>query len=161
MFNAQPTGAVISRRWSRMSCHNHQCLWPQLEHRPPTRALQAFRSCSLQLSPGVTHPLCFSVAAPGVSWVASLSLSLWIPGQSLTVIPVISFRRLCPIHLQCLWRISSSAGFCFVRFQSSLLLMVSGHRFQRILLRQVLINVWIFISVAAEVLHVSAPYSRS
>ena len=34
--------------------------------------------------------------------------------------------------------IPSSAGCCLVRFQSSLLLMVSGHRIRRILLKQVL-----------------------
>ena len=32
--------------------------------------------------------------------------------------------------------------------------MVSGHRIRRILLRQVLMNVWIFFSVADVVLHV-------
>ena len=39
----------------------------------------------LKLSTGVTHPLYFSlqIVAPGVSWAASLSLSLWAPGQGL------------------------------------------------------------------------------
>ena len=38
------------------------------------------------------------------------------------------------------------------------MLMVSGHR---ILLRQVLMNAWIFFSVAAIVFHVSALFSRA
>ena len=71
------------------------------------------------------------------------------------------FCRVCPIHLQLLWRISSSVGCCLVRFQSSLLLMVSGHRIRTILLRQVSMGVWIFFNVAAVVLRISAPYSRT
>ena len=39
------------------------------------------------------------------------------------------------------------------------MLMVSGHGIRRFLLRQVLMNVWIFFSVASVVLHVSALYS--
>ena len=46
---------------------------------------------------------------------------------------VIGFRRVCSVHLQRLWRISSSAGCFLVRFQSSLLLMASGHRIRGIL----------------------------
>ena len=44
----------------------------------------------LKLSPSVTHALRFSlqIAAPGVSWAASLSLSLRFPGQGLTLIQV-------------------------------------------------------------------------
>ena len=40
----------------------------------------------LKLSPGVTHVFgfCLEIAASGVSWAASLCLSLWIPGQGLT-----------------------------------------------------------------------------
>ena len=40
---------------------------------------------SLQAASGVSHPLCFSlqIAAPGVLGAASLSLSLWVPGQGL------------------------------------------------------------------------------
>ena len=38
--------------------------------------------------------------------------------------------------------------------------MVLGQKVQRILLRQVLLNVWIFIAVTM-VLHVSVPYSRT
>ena len=36
--------------------------------------------------PGITRSLCFGlqIAAPSVSWAASLCLSLWIPGQGLT-----------------------------------------------------------------------------
>ena len=99
---------------------------------------------------------------PGVSWMASLSLSLWVPGQGLTNATGHTLsQRVCPIHLQRLWRISSSAGCCLVRYQSSLLLMVSGHWIWRILLGQVLMNVWIFFSVAAMVIHVSALYSRT
>ena len=62
--------------------HHHHCLWPLLEHRPPTRFLQASRSWASLSS----CPLCFSlqIEAPGVSWAASLSLSLWVPGQGLT-----------------------------------------------------------------------------
>ena len=77
------------------------------------------------------------------------------------MILVIGFRRVCPTHLQCHWRISSSAGCCLVRFQSSLLLNISDHHIRRILLRQVLMNIWIFFSMAAVALHVSAPYSRT
>ena len=73
----------------------------------------------------------------------------------------LGFRRACPIRLQLFWRISSSAGCCFFCFQSSLLLIVSDLRMQRILLRQVLMNVWIFFSVAAAVFHASALYSRT
>ena len=63
---------------------------------------------------------------------------------------------------------SAFGGYCHllvvawsVSRELSLLLMVSGHQIQRILLRQVLMSVWIFFSVAAVVLHVSAPYSRT
>ena len=40
----------------------------------------------LKLPPCAIHPLCFSlqIATPGVSCLASLSLSLWVPGQGLT-----------------------------------------------------------------------------
>ena len=39
----------------------------------------------LKLSLGVTHPLCFGlqIVVLGVSWVALLSLFLWVPGQGL------------------------------------------------------------------------------
>ena len=41
------------------------------------------------------------------------------------------------------------------------MLIVSGHQIPRIHLRQVLMNLWVFFSVAAVVLSVSAPYSRT
>ena len=44
------------------------------------------------------------------------------------MIQVIGFGRVCPIHLQRLWRMSSSAGCCLVRFHSSLML-----RFRKLL----------------------------
>ena len=89
-----------------------------------------------------------------------LSLPLWVPGQGLCVVQVTGFRKVCPVHLQCPWRISSPAGCCLVCLKSSLLLMVSGRRIQRILLRQML-NVWVFFSVTAVVLYISTPYNRT
>ena len=80
--------------------------------------------------------------------MASLSLSLWVPGQGLTCgtghwllegvfnpSPA-SWGR--GRGVGGLGGSSSSAGCCLLHFQSSLLLMVSGHYIYRILLRQML-----------------------
>ena len=67
------------------------------------------------------------IAAPFVSWAASLSLSLWFPGHGLMCGAGAwlseDVSNPCPVSLADL----SSAGFCLVRFQSSLLLMILGH----------------------------------
>ena len=144
---------------------SHHCLWPLVEHRPPTRALKASRSwASLSSCPQVQRILFVSASRSRrqafLGWSRFL-LPCGFQVKSWGVIQVSGFWRVCPIHLQHLWRISSSAACCLVCFQSSLLLMVSGHRIRRILLRQVLMNVWILFRVAAVILHVSAPYSRT
>ena len=98
----------------------------------------------------------------GVSWVASLSLSLWVPSQGLTC----DARHW---HSEGVSNPSPASLEDFIFFWlllapfpdfSLLLLMVSGHRIRRILLLQLLMNFWNFFGVAAVVLRVSAPYSR-
>ena len=86
----------------------------------PTGAYQNYQnspciqtlSQPLNLSPVVTFPSCFSlqITAPGVTRAASLSLSLW----ACRVVQVIGFWRECPVYLQRLWRVWSSAGCCSV-----------------------------------------------
>ena len=83
----------------------------------------------LKLSSGVPHPLCF-----GLSFSSPVGSRTGLD----VVIYVTGCLRVCPIHLQRLWRISSSAGCCLVSFQSSLSPMVTGHRIRRTLLKQVL-----------------------
>ena len=123
-------------------------------HPDPGPASQVVPSC---------NPFCFNlqIMAPGVSWAASLSLSLWVPGQGL----------ICDTCHQLSEGVSNPssaslkdfifAGICLAWFLSSLLLTVSGHQIRRILLRQVLMNVWIFFRVAGVGLYVSAPQSRT
>jgi hypothetical protein len=57
--------------------------------------------------------------------------------------------------------ISRCTDFWFVCCHSSSLLMLSGQRIQRTILRQLLMNVWIFFAVFTVVLQVSAPYSST
>ena len=70
-------------------------------------------------------------------------------------------RRVCPIHLHRLCRISSSAGRWSVLCHRSLLLMVLGQWIRSSRLKQLLMKVWILLMVYTVVLHVSAPYSRT
>ena len=77
------------------------------------------------------------------------------------VVLVDDFCNMLPIHLKRRWRMSISAGFCFVRYHRTLLLIVSGHRILRIFLRYKLLKVWIFLVVFALVLHVSVPYNNT
>lgn len=69
-------------------------------------------------------------------------------------------RKVCPIHLQCRFLISSSAGSWFV-FCHSLLLLVSGQRICKILSRQLLMKTSTFLVMAAVLLQVSARYKRT
>ena len=128
-----------------------------MEQRPPARAVQA------QVFVRCNPSFCFGlqITAPGVSWVALLSLPHGFQVRACCVVQFIYYQRVCPLHLQHLWKSSPSAGCCLHSFQSSLWLMVLGHQIRKILLMQVLMNVWIFLGVAAMVLHVSAPYSRT
>ena len=57
--------------------------------------------------------------------------------------------------------ISRCTDFWFVCCHSSLLLILSGQRFRRIILRQLLMNVWIFFAVFTVVLQLTAPYSSN
>ena len=70
---------AVLKQFAARHHHRHHCLWPLLDHRPPTRVLQASRIWA-NLSG------CFSlqISAPGVSRAASLSLFLWVPGQGFT-----------------------------------------------------------------------------
>ncbi|KAH9592064.1 hypothetical protein MS3_00004121 [Schistosoma haematobium] len=71
------------------------------------------------------------------------------------------FHNVCPIHLQRLFLISSSAGSCFVLSHSRLLLMVSGQRTLSVLRRQLFMNTCISLMMIVVVLQVSALYSRT
>ena len=109
--------------------HHHHCLWPLVGHRPPTRALQASQSRASLLSYPQVYPFLFVSAyrsrlrvflrRPRFLFPCGFQVRAW------RVMQVIGFWRVRSIHLQRLWRISSSAGCCLVRFQSSLLLMIA------------------------------------
>ena len=116
--------------------HHHHCLWPLLEHRPSTRALQASQSwASLSSCPQV-QPILFVSASrlwcQVFLWRSCFFFPCGFQVGAWHVIQVIHFRRVCPIPLQHLWRISFSAGCCLVHFQCSLLLMVPGHGIRRL-----------------------------
>ena len=78
--------------WGQMSAavmhthiyHLHHCIWPLLVQKLPTRALHP--GSASQAVPRFNPSFLFylKIAALGVSWEASLSLSLWVPGQGLT-----------------------------------------------------------------------------
>ena len=67
----------------------------------------------------------------------------------------------CPIQPHRLIIISISMGPCYVRCQSSALLMISGHCILRTHLRQVFMKVWTFLVFFLVVLHVSDPYGKT
>ena len=67
--------------------HHHHCLWPLLEHRQPTRALQASWSwASLSSCPQSTPSSLFQPSDCGTRcFLGGLAFpSLWVPGQGLT-----------------------------------------------------------------------------
>ena len=73
---------------------------------------------------------------------------------------VLGFLKVWPSHTHLLLRISISIWAWCVLPQRSLLLTLSIQCIRRILLRQWLTHVWILISVALFIRHVSAPYSN-
>ena len=77
------------------------------------------------------------------------------------VMLVVGFRSAWPIHPHLLLLISSSTGGRPALCQRSLLLIVSGQRILKILLKQLLMNVCTFIVVGFVVLHVSDPYNST
>ena len=74
------------------------------------------------------------------------------------VVQVTGFRRVCPIHHQRLWGISSPAGCCLLYFQSSLLLMALRPSDPKDSSKAKLMSVFRVISM---VLYVSAQLSRA
>ena len=80
-----------------------------------------------QMFLGLTHFLfaCgFQVSTGSVIQVTGFACGFQVSDWS--VIQVTGFRRICPIYIQRLWTISSSAGFYLVRFQTIFLSMISG-----------------------------------
>ena len=92
---------------------------------------------------------------PGVSWAVSLSLSLWTCDTGHWLSEGVSNPSPAPLEdfIFC-WLLLGP----FPEFSVADGLRPSD---RRILLRQVLMNVWNFFSVTAVVLHVSAPSSRT
>ena len=84
------------------------------------------------------------IVVQGVSRATSLSYSLWVPGQGLTsdtgcwLLECLSSPSPASLEDLIFWWLLLSP------FKSSLLLMAPGHRIRRILLKEVLMNVWIF-----------------
>ena len=158
-----PDNGRVPGRLLYWSIHHHHCLWSLLEHGAPTRALQ-------------DHPGPVSQAVPrcnpsSLLQPPDLSVRRFLDDLtfSFPVASRLGFDVWCRslAFRGCVQSISSVFGgfhlllvvaWCF---QSSLLLMVSGHLIQGILLRQVLNNVRIFFSAGAVVLRVAAPYSRT
>ena len=137
------------------------CLLPRLGHRPPTRVLQSSLFCVLLSSCFQVCPILFMSSARSRRQVLRgrpLDLFPWgFHVSACLVMLEAGLRRVCPIHLHLRRSISSTTGTWFVRCHSSLLLMMSGQRILRILLRHPLMKVWILLRVVTVVLHVSAP----
>ena len=145
--------------------HHHHHLSSRVGHRPQTKALQAARSrVSLSNCPQLWPLFLMS---------ASISLLQVILGRPLFLLPCgfhvrdclvvldAVFLRVWPIHLHLRWRISSSTGSCWMRRQSSSLVMTFGQRILSIFRRHELINVCSFFEPAAVVRQVSAPYLKT
>ena len=76
------------------------------------------------------------------------------------VVQETGFLRVCPIHLHLLLIISVSILSCPVLLQISSFVVLSCHLVFRILLKQLLMNVWILLIIPLVVRQVSAPYSN-
>lgn len=154
--------------WQWLLCNHlltYLCPPPLPGYGPPKVDLQRFLSWAILSSWLQLKPILVTSASSSRRHVLFGRPRFRLPwGFHLRVCLVMfvgGLRRVCPIQPHLLFQISTSIGSWHVLSHRLVLLIVSGQRMWRILLRQVLMKVWILLLVALVVLQVSAPYSST